>query len=570
MITKFTCPTCNKSTETQYTRILFDKIKVEFFTCGHSKRIIIPKIERKNAKLFNTVEWCDEHQTICIKDIESLSGKHLMQFQGVGIEFILKSGMRALLTDKMGLGKTVQSIIPLKLSEKKEVFPCLVICKSISKYNWYREFQDWIPELIPQVIEFSKDIWFEQFPIHICSYDMIRQHIVLSKNEKDERNGKKEKVVREDIKKVLDSTKTIILDEFHHIGNNTSQRTIAIKKVSKEKPNFIGLSGTPVRNNAGEYFSPLNIVRPDLFSNFNEFIRNYCSSYNNGWGYKIGGLRNPKYFKNKTLSFILGRELDDVLPDLPPVRRNNNFVEVDANSEEMKIYNAEWKDFVVFYENNQGKKSFDVYGQILQRLNILRQMVGLLKVNPAVDFIEEFLTSTDRKITVFLHHHKTRDLLEEKLNESIEIMNKEMGMHVGKVLKLTAENTSRAGEIIEEFEKSDSRILLASTLAAGQSINLQFACADTILLERQWNPPNEEQAIVGRFRRIGQKLTVNITYLLAMSTIDDYFVDLVESKRQIINEIDKGIKSISNWNEQGIVMELAEVLTQKGREKFYL
>jgi len=70
---------------------------------------------------------------------------------------------------------------------------------------------------------------------------------------------------------------------------------------------------------------------------------------------------------------------------------------------------------------------------------------------------------------------------------------------------------------VEEF-KGGSRIMIASTLASSEGLNLQF-CSDYGMMERQWNPANEEQA-EARFIRIGQKATiVNGTYFIATGTI---------------------------------------------------
>jgi len=55
-------------------------------------------------------------------------------------------------------------------------------------------------------------------------------------------------------------------------------------------------------------------------------------------------------------------------------------------------------------------------------------------------------------------------------------------------------------QVVDQFkDNSNCRIMLASTLAAGEGLNLQF-CSFYIMMERQWNPANEEQP-EGRFSR---------------------------------------------------------------------
>ena len=110
-----------------------------------------------------------------------------------------------------------------------------------------------------------------------------------------------------------------------------------------------------------------------------------------------------------------------------------------------------------------------------------------------------------------------------------------------------------------------NRILVASTLAFGEGLNLQ-SCSDCLLVERQWNPANEEQAEC-RFVRIGQKAdSVQSTYIIASGTVDEYLTEIVERKREIV------ARTLSNkeliWNESEIIKELADRIAQAHREKW--
>ena len=85
---------------------------------------------------------------------------------------------------------------------------------------------------------------------------------------------------------------------------------------------------------------------------------------------------------------------------------------------------------------------------------------------------------------------------------------------------------------------------------------LQDSCSDIMILERQWNPANEEQA-EKRVHRIGQSRNVKITYLLALGTCDEYFTELVEQKRQICKEA-YGDSGVVSWQETDMVRELSQ------------
>jgi SNF2 family DNA or RNA helicase len=126
-------------------------------------------------------------------------------------------------------------------------------------------------------------------------------------------------------------------------------------------------------------------------------------------------------------------------------------------------------------------------------------------------------------------------------------------------------STERA-QLCRDFEFGKSRVMVASTLAAGEGLNLQF-CSDAIMLERQWNPANEEQA-EARFHRFGQKNPVTVTYVLASETIDEYFTELVEQKRAIVaSTLDN--KEIA-WDSNSLMRDLATILVSKGKKKWTL
>ncbi len=82
------------------------------------------------------------------------------------------------------------------------------------------------------------------------------------------------------------------------------------------------------------------------------------------------------------------------------------------------------------------------------------------------------------------------------------------------------------------------------------------------MVERQWNPANEEQA-EGRFIRIGSVANkVNVTYVHAENSIDTKLDGLIEQKRvQFHNSMNKGDMKV--WNEQSLIKELIQSIVGK-------
>ena len=538
MITQLICPTCNKRTELLSEKMIGTGTISQKLKCGHNQ--FIKKLSKDSEE--------DTLKKAC-SEIISLEGDKLFQHQiDCTLFTLLKANGRICIFDEVGVGKTVETIIPIVL-RKKEMLPALVICKSIAKMNWLKHWLSW-GEVFSQIITSSKDRWFEKFPVHIISYEMLRRIT-------EGKNGNNYKVV-------LDSKKTIIADESHLIKNDTSGRTKCIKKVCEGKKFVFMLSGTQVENVSSELFPVFNIVRPDRFHNRDRFLRDYWDVYRDGWSWKVGKLLYPENFKQDTEDFVIRRKMDDVLPNLPPVRRNNLFVEL---GDKVKgLYDAEVAKFSQFYNQNKGTmNSFEFMSNILARLNILRQITGMAKVESGVDFTEEFLDGSDRKLVIFVHHHRVAELYTQHLNKLLS------SRKLDELAFLRAKDIQDAENILDEFKSNTNRrVLLASTQASGQSINMQFV-SDCLLSERQWTPSKEEQAGVGRFRRPGQKNTINFNYLIAVGTVDEHLTQIIERKIRHIAQIDGAYKGESvPWEESSILKELAEMLANSGNSKWVL
>jgi SNF2 family DNA or RNA helicase len=287
---------------------------------------------------------------------------------------------------------------------------------------------------------------------------------------------------------------------------------------------------------------------------------NWCDSYFTGYGYKTGGLKNPELFKERTKHFIIRHERKDVLPDLPPIQRNFRFSELGDKVE--KAYIETFKQFRAEY-NSEGCDSFDEQSNILAYLSKMRHLVGLSKIDPCIDFCMEFLGSCDRKITIFVHHKDVGEILIDKLTSILKMLD------LNPPLKIIAEMNSQARfNTVNAFTNDPKhRVLIASTLAAGEGLNLQV-CSDFIILERQWNPANEEQA-EARFPRPGQQAqSINGTYFVAVGTVDEFFAEIVERKREIVHSTLEGRTSEQSWDQSSVIKELAETLANNGGRKW--
>jgi SWI/SNF-related matrix-associated actin-dependent regulator 1 of chromatin subfamily A len=545
--TKINCPNCNKVAETVSTYKIGDKL-VNLLKCGHLL----------NAEQLN-------HSSA--EQIVSLDNKKLYKFQNVGVKFIEESSARCLISDEMGLGKTVQALAAVYLH--KELRPFLVICKASLKDQWQHEIMRWMGEdYFAQIIDSPRQAPLAGMPAFIMSYDVLRRFEVHVKSKSDARANESEEYtpripseeetegskLKELIRKMR--VKTIILDECQQIKNSEAQRTVHVRSICKEVDHVIALSGTPIKNNAAEYFPVLNILKPEMFPRYSAFLFNYCDSYFNGYSYKTGGLKNPKLFLDKTKSFIIRRTRDEVLPDLPKIRRSFQFHELSKQVE--GAYIEIFKQFRDEYNSiEQDELSFQESGNILAYLSRMRHLTGLSKIDPCIDYIMEIMGSTDDRVTVFVHHKDVAEILTSKLNTLFSKLN----------LPPCARHEAGSSSLDTEKAFEKSRVLIASTLAGGEGLNLQHLCRRFVMLERQWNPANEEQAEARFPRPEGIKTDfIDGVYMVAIGTVDEFFSEIVEQKREIVGKTLDG--KASEWNQSSLIKELAERLSMSGGRKW--
>lgn len=365
---------------------------------------------------------------------------------------------------------------------------------------------------------------------------------------------------------IISRAKTIILDESHLLKNPESQRSKAVVKLSSRIPHKMCMSGTLIKNNATEYFIPLNIIKPERYWRYSSFCMNNVR-YENvktaiGYGMKYTGLINPERFKEETKEFMIRRTTDEVLPELPKLFKKMHYVELDEKFKE--VYQESEKQFAEWFDTATKQ---ELSTNLLAQLAILRHETSLAKIDATIDLVTEFILSCDRKLAIFTHHLDSRNILAERMDKYFLDMNKELGTDIWAPVTVLGRGAD-VQEEIEAFKNGKSRIIILSTLSHGESINLQF-CSDSILHERQWNPANEDQAISGRFRRIGQEAkSISCMIPVALGTIDEYYVQIVDGiKSAIGREYDTG--KIENYN-SNFVFDLAENIAKRGRKGWKL
>lgn len=560
------CPTCGKVAKEKFaingTDRQGNQIKIITLDCFHVIQRMVPKATAFESMISN--DWKPEVMNCVHKFTKNQCDKcgeyKLFNFQVIGARFAevaLSQSKGVGIFDDMGLGKTVQAVA-LPRYHPKLYTPTMVVTKSAIKFQWFQAFVRWAgPSFIGQIISTSKDFIIPGLKVYIIPYDLLRRFPV------------------EKLHKL--KLKLIILDECQQIKNPDSSRTQEVRKLigASDGCKVIELSGTPWKNRGSEFFPALNLIDPIKFHSYQYYLDTWVEYYWEGAKKKMGGIRNAKKFREYTSNIIIRREYEEVMDEFPNINRMKLPVQLDDLMQ--STYDDSVSDFVAWYNDAViGGDEDKISGiEILAQMARMRHITGLAKIPATLGFIEEFIEDTQKKLVIFVHHKDVGQLMHSALLDCDKQSNldwwelavelREQGI---KVYKYGSEHTGNpiGYQIQEDFNKTKRCIMIASTLACGEGLNLQ-TCADSILHERQWNPQNEDQATPGRFRRIGQTAgVINITLPEAEGTIDQELDSIVTQKRGRYHVVmNKG--EAFQWNETNFARELAALIVSKHQNK---
>jgi SNF2 family DNA or RNA helicase len=490
-VIKPTCKTCGKQVDLiRGQEIVLGDDTLYLFSCGHmdvlQQDAAIP-VEDHNFKSIDETMEAYEYQ----KD---------------GVKFIEETNGNALIADGMGLGKTIQAALYVKNSPQftSDGSKVLIVVQSATTYQWAKEWEKWVDnsDLNAFPIIGTKGLIPSCFKVYIISRDTLG---------------------RKDFYKKLLKLKIslVIIDEVQAFKDSNSNRTIALTSLLREGKieHKVMLSGTPIKNRASEYFTALNILSPIHFPNKARFQREWLIPNEKGIYTRLNPWKIDS-FHQMTSKWILRREKEDVLKNLPEFRRNEQWIYID-DPEVKESYNAQLRLFDNFMNNSARISSVDILGWLAR----FRKIVGNAKLPFTKQYIEMFLEENEtEKLCIGIHHETVREALYSELK-----------LNGHNVLQLSGkDDAAKKTQLVSQFEKPENRVMIANILAGGVGLNLQF-CNNAIIMERQWNSADEEQ-FEARFHRNGQTRPVTCDYLIAHGTIDHFLTDLVNEKRKIFGE----------------------------------
>ncbi|XP_078655878.1 SWI/SNF-related matrix-associated actin-dependent regulator of chromatin subfamily A-like protein 1 [Branchiostoma floridae x Branchiostoma belcheri] len=417
----------------------------------------------------------------------------LLPFQRKGVNFAIWRNGRVLIADDMGLGKTMQALCVA--AYYRQEWPLLIVTPSSLRLTWAEAFHRWLPSVDPQAVTVmltGKDNPRSGL-VTITSYDLM---------------------VRCSQQIRARGYRVIIMDESHVLKNFKTARTKAALPLLKAASRVILLSGTPALSRPSELFTQLSAVEPRLFSSFHEFGVRYCEGKQTAFCWDYSGSCNMKELQLVLEERVMIRRLKkDVLSQLPSKQRQ--VVVMEPGVVNMKSFQAAATEMTKKHKNNAEQR-----GALLQYFN----ETALVKIPHIKDYVLDLLES-DRKFLVFAHHQIVLDSLGDVLDKK--------GYGYIRIDGKTPSDVRQ--QLCDRYQLKDScKVALLSITAASTGLTLTAASL-VVFAELFWNPGVLVQA-EDRAHRIGQQDCVNVHYLVARGTADDYIWPLVQGKLDVLSK----------------------------------
>ncbi|WP_141266735.1 DEAD/DEAH box helicase [Thermodesulfovibrio sp. Kuro-1] len=309
----------------------------------------------------------------------------LYPFKIDGVKF-LANHKQAILGDEMGLGKSIQAIVAIRLLFRiGEIVNVIIVCPKSVLTDWKKKLNDWAPELkvvkICGTPEQRKIIWYFPAHVYLITYDTLRQDENVSKKDFD----------------------LVILDEIQKIKNPSSGIPKAVRQVNGKIR--WGLSGTPLENHLDELVSIFAYIKPGLLT------------YND--------VQNLKKIKDLINPFFLRRRKQDVLKKLP--KKVYEEVWLELTPAQRKAYNKVEQEGIVTLKKQGTSVTVQHIWALISKLKQICNLDPISNESCKLEYLPVAIQAEDRthrigqKKTVFVSSLFTVNTIEERIQN---ILNK--------------------------------------------------------------------------------------------------------------------------------------------------
>jgi SNF2 family DNA or RNA helicase len=419
----------------------------------------------------------------------------LRDYQTVAADLVHATG-GLLLADELGVGKTASGIGLLAFPD---VLPALVVVPTHLQAQWQRELARFAPALRVHRIarRAVEDVKADVLVITYAKLDAWEDALA-------------------------GQVRTVIFDEVQELrsgpGKHKYDASIRIATAAKWR---LGLSATPIHNYGLEFFHVLQVIKPGLLGEQEEFTSEWCVRLGSNHA-----LRRPDELGSflRDQGVLLRRTRKDVGQELPELSRVPIELRIDLSREvELAGEVAEATELARKIVANRGAEIDEALarGEALtaggRLAAILRHATGVAKAAQVAAFVRMVIEESGPAILAGWHHD-VYDIWRRLL------------VDFRPVLYTGQESAPQKNRAFEAFRDGHSKLLIMSLRSGAGLDGLQGRCSNLIVGELDWSPSMHEQ-LEGRIHRPGAHEPVFAYYCVGTDGSDPTIVEALGIKR---------------------------------------
>ena len=465
-----------------------------------------------------------------IPPMQEFVGEHYMKlepyaYQLEGVRYALDH-KRCIFGDQPGLGKTLQAICSVVKAHREaktygETFPTLVICPAALKVNWKREFKKFAG-VDAIILDDSNRARWEKFwelkrpdgealsPVFITNYESLKKFFV-----RKVRNSSRFTLNSIEFDERIHLFKSVIIDESHKCKSAKTQQAKFVEGICRGKKWVFALTGTPVVNNNTDLIQQLRILgRLDDFGGYKQFVARFCD------GPKQSSNMKELHYRLWCCCFFR-REKAKVLTQLPDKMRQYITCEI-TNRKEYQDAEDNFLKYLRQYKHaDDDKIARAMRGEVMVRMGILKEIAARGKVKAVADFIHDVIDGGE-KLIMFAYLKEVVMALKEEFPDAVTVTG--------------SDNIMQKQNAVDRFQNDpECKLIILNYKSGGTGLTLTSS-SRVGFIEFPWTYSDCEQA-EDRAHRNGQKNAVNCYYFLGDKTIDEYMYKVIQTKKDIANEV---------------------------------
>lgn len=325
----------------------------------------------------------------------------------------------------------------------------------------------------------------------------------------------------------------LVTDEAHRLKNRRAAVTKTAMKSARRADSLLLVTGTPILNRAEELWSLLHMIDPKRWRSFWRWTFEHFDVEQTTFYGKVPqpvtlvkGIKDghSDIIRSEIGPLMIQRPLEVLLPELPPLIETTLVVELSAA--ERKLY------------NELVRKSWTrIEGEVIWTPNEVAKTTRLRQFASDWSSLSPNVTKAGSKVAA------TAELVRDLDPEQVLVLTayRATAHRLTALLPDAVTVTDTKGHereaIIDQFRSGNARVLVGTIAMLGEGVDGLQVASHIVLLDRDWTPAKNDDQIIGRVRRSGQKNVVRAYYIVAAGTIDETVDRALREKRNVIDSI---------------------------------